>query len=153
MSGCCFVVVYNSFAPPPPTHPSPVRRLFILLTFFPFPHCSLGDWGGRFDKFYAGGVGRPKLFITFLIYNVLVIIVTLNVFLSIVLDAYSAIKEFQEHEEHESAEAKRSGGAWKKQAMSLSEIMASVKRKRAAKHKSAEANDVGATTTTTVPSL
>ena len=60
---------------------------------------TLGDWGGHLSTILDRSDAPLQTFIVFLLYNVVVIVVTMNIFLSIVLDAYSSIKKFQEEEE------------------------------------------------------
>ena len=60
---------------------------------------TLGDWG---DAYYGilGITDYPAMWTSvFVLYNVVVIIVTMNIFLSIVLDAYSVVKDFMAEEE------------------------------------------------------
>lgn len=57
---------------------------------------TLGDWGGYLSTLLERAANPAVTFVLFVIYNVIVIIVTMNVFLSIVLDAYTVIKEYQE---------------------------------------------------------
>ena len=83
----------------------------LSLTNFDSPYCNtptftqtitsmtLGDWGGHLSTILDRSDVPLQTFIVFLLYNVVVIVVTMNIFLSIVLDAYSSIKKFQEEEE------------------------------------------------------
>ena len=57
---------------------------------------TLGDWGGHVSAVLDRSKNPAVTFVLFVVYNVIVIIVTMNVFLSIVLDAYTVIKDYQE---------------------------------------------------------
>ena len=61
---------------------------------------TLGDWGGHLSTVLDRALNPTLTFVLFVIYNVIVIIVTMNVFLSIVLDAYTVIKEYQEQNDN-----------------------------------------------------
>lgn len=72
---------------------------------------TLGDWG---DAYY--GILRITDYsatwtFVFVLYNVVVIIVTMNIFLSIVLDAYSVVKDFQAEEELARTSKSRADGS------------------------------------------
>ena len=60
---------------------------------------TLGDWGGNLSTILSCSGNPPATFIVFVLYNVIVILVTMNIFLSIVLDAYSSVKQLQESEQ------------------------------------------------------
>ena len=60
---------------------------------------TLGDWGGHLATIMDHSTSPIHTFMLFLIYNLVVIVVTMNIFLSIVLDSYSSIKQIQEQEE------------------------------------------------------
>ena len=59
---------------------------------------TLGEWSDPYYQILSVSE-YPGLFtFVFVLYNVVVIIVTMNIFLSIVLDAYSVVKDFQAEE-------------------------------------------------------
>ncbi len=66
---------------------------------------TLGDWGGWVEELFAAATQPYKFFAIFVAYNIVVVTVTMNVFLSIVLDAYSTMKQQIAQEESELAAA------------------------------------------------
>jgi len=62
---------------------------------------TLGEWGDPYHDIYDVAE-YPKMWtLLFVLYNVVVVLVTMNIFLSIVLDAYAAVKEYQHLEEEQ----------------------------------------------------